>query len=652
MTERRYDGNGNVTEWIGYAKALASVPATDDPAWVPAPQAGATDQHVASVYDALDRAIYTVDAVGAIVKQAFDGNGNVTDRVAYAAKHPEALGASKAALDNLTAAMAPDNADAHTRLRYDAADRLVYSVDGVGAVTRYGYDGNGNVLSETRFATAIGAGAEPATVAGSAADRTTKQAYDKANRLVFSVDALGGVTENSYDDNGNLLRRAAYDVQIAANTASSLGAIRSQLPSAPGNSRFSYATYDAANRLQFAVDAQGALVETRYDLPGHAVTQVAYAKLLSVAGAPAQLTAGDVAWLRQVDANNDRMTTSVFDLAGRLKYSIAPDGHPSSTAYDALGRIAHGTQHFAALGGGVARTLSAVDSALASDPRDRRTDYAYDAAGRLASSTDPLGNTERYTYDALGNKRSFINKKQNVWSYEYDAAGRLVQETSPQVLVTSVGVAADGTLSASADTPAAIVTRLAYDALGNLTERIEALGLAGQERSTRYRYDSLGRQVMTIFPKVAIYDAANDALSTSGGVGRIELVGANAPERGGRGVDPELRGLVRCRRHDRRAGAIRGAAGALAGQAAGNIVGTDGRVRLEGHCTRCDWRCGRRGPVGRQLRGQRRGQHRSAGGDRQRGVARHRRGHGLAEGVQLEGRGGFGGGRCDRPGAG
>jgi YD repeat-containing protein len=147
VSERRYDGNGNVIEWIGYAKALASVPATDDPNWVPAPQASATDQHVASVYDALDRAVYTVDAVGAIVKQAFDGNGNVTDRVAYAAKHPEALGASKAALDSLTAAMAPDNADAHTRLRYDAADRLVYSVDGVGAVTRYAYDNNGNVLS-------------------------------------------------------------------------------------------------------------------------------------------------------------------------------------------------------------------------------------------------------------------------------------------------------------------------------------------------------------------------------------------------------------------------------------------------------------------------------------------------------------------------
>src|SRR5207245_1749930 len=73
----------------------------------------------------------------------------------------------------------------------------------------------------------------------------------------------------------------------------------------------------------------------------------------------------------------------------------------------------------------------------------------------------------------------------------------------------------------SSDQPAAIVTVLEYDALGNLTARTEASGRA-EQRTTRYQYDQLGRQIKTIFPSVAIYDASADTLSTTGVAARTE----------------------------------------------------------------------------------------------------------------------------------
>src|SRR5262249_6196502 len=77
-------------------------------------------------------------------------------------------------------------------------------------------------------------------------------------------------------------------------------------------------------------------------------------------------------------------------------------------------------------------------------PIEKRVNtFAYDRAGRLASSTDPRGFSETYGYDALGNRTSFTNKKGSVWTYAYDAAGRLTDEFDPPVAVTSAAGAVE-----------------------------------------------------------------------------------------------------------------------------------------------------------------------------------------------------------------
>ena len=88
----------------------------------------------------------------------------------------------------------------------------------------------------------------------------------------------------------------------------------------------------------------------------------------------------------------------------------------------------------------------------------------------------------------------------------------------PQVALASSKLEANGSISVVTVSSAAVVTTLAYDALGNLTQRTEATGRP-EQRTTRYEYDALGRQVRVIHPPISIYDAAADALATNGASG-------------------------------------------------------------------------------------------------------------------------------------
>lgn len=521
VTERRYDDNGNVVQLIGYANKLAAVPSNDDPGWKPDPVSDAAhDQRLRTVYDQLNRAVYTIDRVGALTVQRYDYSGNVIERIAYAQKQSGKFSATKADLDTLVSGLGVTGADQHLRLKYDTANRLVASVDGVDAATTYLHDGDGNVIQQTRHAT-------PATsvdeIATSDTDRTTRYAYDAANRLVYQIDALGAVSENSYDGNGNVTRRANYDVRIPAGGPLAASDIKALLPSGYWI-RYSYAIYDAANRLRYAVDPMGGVTETRYDTQQNLVQHIAYAHVIAVSDGAEKLVEEDVLGMLGTDANLDRSSYSLFDAAGRQVYAVDAQGYITRTTYNALGRVQARIQFADPLRDYTPRTLNGIPEDLKEDdPLNRSQSFTYDAAGNILTSTDASQQEESYTYDGFGHKLTFTNKNGALWSYDYDAAGRLIKETSPQVMLTTVAVdASTGKLIAGADEVGSIVTRLKYDAIGNLIARTEAEGRP-EQRTTRYSYDALGRQVKTTFPKVGVYDADADAVSTAGDVGRIEI---------------------------------------------------------------------------------------------------------------------------------
>jgi YD repeat-containing protein len=435
-------------------------------------------------YDDEGRLLFSVDAAGGVSRNDHDDEGRLVRSTRYAnALAPASLASlpvPATAGDILARIVAAPGRDAIDARRYDRDNRLRFMVDGTGAVVELRYDASGNVTERIAYANAIDVAAwsgtsDPAVEADAGRDRRTRTVYDALGRATFVADATGAVTQYVHDDNGNVLRRIQHAAPIGA------GISPDAVATGPGD-RISEFRYDAANRLTWQADPTGAVSRTEYDDNGNVTRVTRHANLVGAGAEPSGVAANPAA---------DRVTRLLYDHANRVVHSTDAEGYVTTTAYDTAARTTTTTRHF--------NQPAAPGGQPAPNDADQITILAYDAAGRLRSSTDALGHTETTTYDGLGNKLTFTNKKGSVWTYTYDAAGRLETETSPVVTLASLAEAGNGRLTGGASVEAAIVTRFAYDALGNLTSRTEAYGRP-EQRTTSYGYDAAGRQIKVEFP--------------------------------------------------------------------------------------------------------------------------------------------------------
>jgi YD repeat-containing protein len=520
VTSYAYDSNGNVIDTIRYAKRITLTSWT--PGSTPPVVADAAhDSRLRTVYDALNRAVFSLDGVGAVTAVKYDNNGNVIDKVSYAKAIPISTAMTSAAISAAVATVANASTDRHLSAVYDAANRVTYSMDGVGAVTQNLYDKDGRLVKQVSYATAVAAGGAPGSVVASGNDRVSLFAYDNAGHLAYQVNTLGAVVRTVYDANGNVIQRIAYSKAIAAPTTTSAAPTVASLAAAvvadAANDRSSFQTYDAAGRLVFSIDNLGGVSEMRYDALGHVTARVNYANAIAMPLA-AGFNTTSVRALLKADASRDQLSQRAYDTAGRLVYTVDALGFVHRNTYDGLGRVTAATVYAKAIATTTANTVAAIAAAVVADAADETTQYRYDNAGEQLATIDALGRSETYTYDGLGNRLSLTNKAGATWTYSYDAAGNLLTEVAPPVSVSRVGTDANGNLVAGAATANVyITTAMTYDALGNVRTRTEAAGQP-EQRTTVYVYDALGRQTMTIFPPVAIYNAADNPL-TNGATG-------------------------------------------------------------------------------------------------------------------------------------
>ncbi|KQV92859.1 hypothetical protein ASC87_27270 [Rhizobacter sp. Root1221] len=478
VTRRTYDGLGNV---------ITRTDAT-----------GAVTRHA---YDANGRTILTVDPMGAVTQSDYDIGGRLLRTIRPAqpislAGLPQAIRPSDV-LGRLVASPGKDVVDVR---RYDRDGRLRFTVDGNGAVVEFRYDTHGNVTERIGYASAVavpagGTSADPAPVANASRDQRVRTTYDGLNRATFVADGMGSVSRNEYDAFGNVVRQTQYATAITS--AASPDSVE---PAA--TDRVTRSTYDSLGRPTWTADASGAVTRLEYDRNGNVVRQTRFATLVT-AGAPPEAA--------QADATRDRVTTVLFDRANRAVQTTDATGHVTTTAYDPAGRVTFTTKFF--------NTPQAAGALPLAHPSDQKQQFVYDAAGRLTSTIDALAQTERYTYDANGNKLTFENKKGSVWTYTYDQGNRLIAEESPAVEFTSVARDARGDLYEIPTSSGTLVTRLTYDALGNLLSRTEAANRPAEARTTSYLYDAAGHQVQVTHPQVMVYQESLADLARNGATG-------------------------------------------------------------------------------------------------------------------------------------
>ncbi len=173
-----------------------------------------------------------------------------------------------------------------------------------------------------------------------------------------------------------------------------------------------------------------------------------------------------------------------------------PAAYTSTYAYDAADRLTTVTDP---LGHATTTVYDPVGNRTrVTDPNTHATNWAYDADNRLTSVTDALNHATSYAYDLVGNLTTRADPNTNVITYAYDDARRLTSVTDPLAHATSFG----------------------YDAAGNLTTRTDATG-----HLTTYSFDVLNRMTGIDYthpatPDVTFaYDANGNRTSMTDGAG-------------------------------------------------------------------------------------------------------------------------------------
>ncbi|CYV00248.1 DNRLRE domain-containing protein [Streptococcus suis] len=444
-------------------------------------------------YDAEGRKLSEKDADGVGTTHTFDqagqvigvteGNGNTTTFTydAFGRK----IGASNGeggnysyTYDGVGNQLSLTDAEGHTTTyTYDSRGRLLTETDALGQIITYQRDGIGRVVTRTNEA-------------GNSSSFT----YDDRHQAIKTItDALGQVTENTYDVSGHLTD-VTYPIGTKTQT-----------------------TYDVMGRVLSYIDEAGQTVSYTYDSVGNKLTETKDDQTTSysydVAGNVTGITYPDGTTVTyKLDAMGNILsmtdalgqeTTYEYSPAGRLVATVNALGHRTSYTYDGNGNQNSVTD---AAGYTASSTFTGQNQvASVTDGLGNQTTFAYNQMEQLLEEVDALGGKTSYTYDALGHPIAVVdaNGHTTKMSYtptaqlkevvlpdgssvtqEYDALDRLVKQTHSSGLITEYTYDAADRLLTKKDNQD-LNEVYTYDKVGNRLTLTNSLG-----EVTKYSYDS------------------------------------------------------------------------------------------------------------------------------------------------------------------
>lgn len=530
VTERDYDGAGRVTQEISYNSTLNSQAvqqlrtgsmdlatlATD----LNNNDIPANDRRTSTVYDAVGRARFVIDATGAVTEKRYDAVGNVLSILTYSDMVTQ--GGFNGYSDAVSWAATPGLDARKTDYQYNAAGQLTTVTDGKGYFETYAYDGAGNKISytdkngniwtytydaagnqiqETSPAVAVASYGTGDSLVISTRSLNTYTSYDALGNVKSRTDALGNVTKYSYDAAGNQIgitypkvsvvtcNATTHIVTTSSNVAASVqvnyDALGRAYANQDVNGNWSYKVYDQAGHVLYDVDATNGVTGYQYDALGNQTVVTRYAKTLNTGkitgwSAGQELTVAQLQQGLTPDQNNDRTLTTTYDAAGRkidVQQAQVSDNYLLKTGY---------TNNDPSTGSSNTQIYSGSPE----------TKYQYDAHGQLvkesvlissASGPDQWAYTYHY-YDLDGRKTMDVDPLGYVTTWTYNAQG--------DVLSTTEYAQAVDTTHLTTGTPPALPP--------------EADDASGLDRTVDYQYDATGRKIAEV--RLVQYQDSNGAV--------------------------------------------------------------------------------------------------------------------------------------------
>jgi YD repeat-containing protein len=359
----------------------------------------------------------------------------------------------------------PDNTV--TEYRYDNAGRRIQEIvdpTGLNLVTQYEYNERDQVVAVT----------DP---------RSSKTRYvrDSADRVRFTVNQLGEVTETQYDAESRVTRVTRYSASInfsdlnnasysrgsGADGCASRGGGRLQRRASSVENR----VYDRDGRLRFVVNDLNEVTEFRYDKNGNVIDRIAYANRFPAA--PPNIANLEWAVPGARDATRDDARS--YRVRRREPRQIHPRRRRGVTyrQYDFRGNVTVETGTPPPLSRRT-RFLSDGDFAnLATSASDQRRTFVYDNAGEWS-----------FPWMARGGHATDVR-----WKRQRHRAHALCQSPDGVPPTTEAAMRTAFTANAALDR----TEKFHYDAAARLTHSMDALGIV-----TRYDYDKTNNVVRTV----------------------------------------------------------------------------------------------------------------------------------------------------------
>ncbi|MES2347263.1 MAG: hypothetical protein V4641_06805, partial [Pseudomonadota bacterium] len=407
------------------------------------------------LYDAAGRQSATIDANRNLTAYYYNADNQVTRTVQYAGAVDVAqLKAANGNWRELSVADLHLDATGSRSIwnEYDAAGRLGATVDATGSVTRYQYDHAGRLTAAIRRAKAI----DPATLANvyaansiadtaSPDDLIDRNYYDKDGKLRAEVDAQGYVTEHRYDALGQRIETIVHQSALTPAYLGTTPALDPLIATSGGVASHERYFYGVNGQLAGTLDNGNYLTEVKYDLNGNVSSRRHYAVAVSAPGA------ARMADLGYATSDADLLTSYSYTARNQVETETAPGGILTRYSYNKIGQL---TETRVGLGSGiesaqakrynekgsVTAELSVEGAALLTanmTPAEvdgiwlrYGTSYTYNSNDLRLSATDPNGNKTRYYYDALGNLTRTINALGEVTALAYNAFGQVVSKTA------------------------------------------------------------------------------------------------------------------------------------------------------------------------------------------------------------------------------
>lgn len=311
--------------------------------------------------------------------------------------------------------------------------------------------------------------------------------YDHEGNLVSETDALGHVTEYTYDDLGRrtgVMDAAGAVTGIIYNEAGNVAEIRY-----PNGSRTMYA-YERGGRIESVLYPDGSGESYAYDAAGNMTDRTTNAgehwhyshdaldritAITNPAGGEAKFTYDALGRVTKADDENGNTTCYEYTPNGNLAKVTDALGNETFYQYDAMGHL----------------TQSSCTGANGEEPQN--TTYTWDKEGHVLAVADPLGDVERYTYDPAGRMKAKVDKDGYETSFHYGKDGQVEEICYADGRTVSLTYNAIRQLEEVKDWLG--TTRISMDEAGRVSSVTDPYG-----KTVGYEWGSMGERTAVLYP--------------------------------------------------------------------------------------------------------------------------------------------------------